>query len=566
MNINPSIVKKFYKPQNCPPGNVLYRITYKYKSNFSGNKLFNLTRNNFLEFDVDIPDRPLIPGDYVRYTPRNKNESNHGKLAMITSETNTRLYGKIVKTYDLEFISPKTTNNKIARSIQNIPQDKGGHKILTLIPQLGMYICSSPFVPINIINSYLTAYKNYNMKQTNRRLRVLRKKGEELFDQYFKVGNNNEPLYPEFVARGQPNFELQQRMKNKVNSQIKKVVESTFLSKTKSKRPKIKGSGNSKSLEFFVPRGFKSGKMIREDIDGSSVGGRLITIEADGHTINVRVPIGVKSMDRITVPIEKKYNESIYDSLQPSSKTNKKSNGMIFLPTFITAKFSNDKQLDIHKLVKPSKNQSFEIKDAVIIKQNGANFKFKELTRFNKKLNPLIFDIEVHVNLKLEVKKSVDLESSKKSKVFGKIGDFIQNSGNGCPGRMQKLKDNINNLGKYIEKTRFTPSERGVRTRRKRRHERKKGRNIYNKKMKQITKRRAKGKTRKYGGRRKKGGEYSKLAKQTMIKQAKKYPKRYYARVETKTPGEILKKKTKKVYYNKYPGSRGGKRKTKKRK
>ena len=64
----------------------------------------------------------------------------------------------------------------------------------------------------------------------------------------------------------------------------------------------------------------------------------------------------------------------------------------------------------------------------------------------------------------------------------------------------------------------------------------------------------------------KKGGEYSSLAKQTIIKQAKKYPKRYDSKFESKSPGEILKKKTHKVYYNKYPHSKGGKRKTKKRK
>ena len=566
MNIKPSIVKNSYKPQNCPPGNILYRVTFRYKTNFSGNKLFNLTRNNFPEFTIDVPNRPLRPGDYVKYTPRNRNDPNHGKLAMITSEKNTRLYRKITKTYDLDFISPISRNNKVIRSVQDIPQDKGGHTMLTLIPQIGMYLCSSPFVPINIINNYLTAYKNYNQQQTSRRLRVLRQKGADLFDSYFKLGNNNEPLYPEFVARGQPNFELQQRMKQKLNKEVEKFVKNSFLSKTKSVKPKIKGSGNQKTLDFHVPRGFNSGKMIREDINGTSVGGRLITVVADGYSINVRVPIGVKPLDRITVPIERKYNESIYEKLQPSSKTNKKTKELTFLPNFILAKFSNTKQLNIHKLVKPSKDQSFIIKDASIIEQNGANFKFKELTKFNKKNNPLIFDIEVHIDLRLEVKKSLDPESSNKSKVFGKIGDFIQNSGNGCPGRMRKLKENINRLSDKIDKQRRTIGERGARTRKKRRGERKKGRTVYNKKMRQVTRRRAKGKIRKYGGRRKKGGEYSQLAKQTILKQALKSPKRYYTNIESKSPGEILKKKkTQKVYYNKYPGSKGGKRKTRRK-
>ena len=46
---------------------------------------------------------------------------------------------------------------------------------------------------------------------------------------------------------------------------------------------------------------------------------------------------------------------------------------------------------------------------------------------FNKKNNPLIFDIEVHVDFRLEVKKSIDPEgSSTKSRLLGKIGDFKQ--------------------------------------------------------------------------------------------------------------------------------------------
>ena len=97
-----------------------------------------------------------------------------------------------------------------------------------------------------------------------------------------------------------------------------------------------------------------------------------------------------------------------------------------------------------------------------------ANFKFKELSRFNKKNNPLIFDVEVHVDFRLEVKKSVDPEGSTKSRIFGKIGDFIQNSGNGCPNRMQKLKNNIGKLSDQIDKERRTIGERGANTKKRR--------------------------------------------------------------------------------------------------
>ena len=484
-----SMTKYIYKPKNCPPNNVLYRITFKYKTNFSGNKLFNLTRKNFPDFVVDIPNRQLRPGDSVRYTPLNKNDPNNGKLAMITSENNRRRYGKIVKTFDLEFISPTVRGNKVINNVQSIPQDKDGIIILTLIPQVSMYRCSSPFVPMPIINGYLTAYKNYNAGKTNRLLRVLERRGMELFDNYFHLGNNNEPLYPEFVSRGQPNFDLQQRMKTKMNREVEKMVNNSFLSGSKNNKPIIKG----KSLEFSVPKDAR--------------GGKLVAINVDGININIRVPIGSKSLDRITVPIERSNNEAVYEGLKPSSK---KESHIAFIPMFITAKFSNDKHLDIHKLVKASKNQSFKIKDASIIKQNnGANFKFVELARFNKTNNPLVFDLEVHVDLKLEVSKSSGVDSGGvdsggvdsggvTSKILNGIGDMIQNSGNGCPSKMRKLKQSMKNVSSQMERSRSTRGERSNRTKRRRRDERKRGKKTFNTKRKKIMQNRTRGKRRKY--------------------------------------------------------------------
>ena len=482
MPVNSSMTKYIYKPKNCPPNNVLYRITFKYKTNFSGKKLFNLTRKNFPDFVVDIPNRQLRPGDSVRYTPLNKNDPNNGKLAMITSENNRRRYGKIVKTFDLEFISPIVRGNKVINNVQSIPQEKNGSKILTLIPQVSMYKCSSPFVPMPIINGYLTAYKNYNAGKTNRLLRVLQRRGIELFDNYFHLGNSNEPLYPEFVSRGQPNFDLQLRMKTKMNREVEKMVNNAFLSGSKTNKPIIKGKG--KSLEFSVPKDAR--------------GGKLVSINVDGISINIRVPIGSKSLDRITVPIERSNNESVYEGLKPSSK---KETHLTFIPTFITAKFSNDKHLDIHKLVKASKNQSFKIKDASIIKQNnGANFKFMELARFNKTNNPLVFDLEVHVDLKLEVSKSSDeVETGgTTNKILDGIGDMIQNSGSGCPSKMRKLKQSMKNVSSQIERSRSTRGERSNRTKRRRRDERKRGRRTFNTKRKKIMRNRTRGKRRKY--------------------------------------------------------------------
>ena len=478
-------IKKSYKPQNCPPGNVLYRITFKYKTNFSGKTLFNLTRKNFPEFSIDIPDRKLQPGDYVRYTPRNKNDPNHGKIAVITVENSKRHYGKIVKKYDIEFISPKVQNNKVINNIKEILQEKDGVKILTLIPQLSVYKCSSPFIPMNIVNNYLQAYKSYNSRNTNKLLRDLEKKGSQLFDNYFKLGNNNEPLYPEFVSTGQSGHGLQKRMKNKMNKEVQKIVNNSFLSNTKSFKPVIKGSGENKKLEFTLPKDAK--------------GGKLITVVVNGINVNVNVPIGSKSLDRITVPIERRYNEQNYNSL--SSSKNKKDTHLTFLPTFIVAKFTDTKHLDIHKLVKPSKGQNFKIIDASIVRQkDGLNFKFTELSRFNKKNNPLVFDLEVHVDLRLEITKDIDQESSTQNKLTTKLGSLIQNSASGCPSKMRKLKYHMEDLSKQIAKTRYTRGNRISRSLKKRNHDKKIGQRKKTGKLRKINRNKLKGKKRVYGG------------------------------------------------------------------
>jgi len=476
-------IKKSYKPQNCPPGNVLYRITFKYKTNFSGNALFNLTRKNFPDFSIDVPDRKLRPGDYIRYTPRNKNDPNNGKIAVITVENNKRYYGKIVKLYDLEFISPNVKNNQVINNVESIPQEKDGVKIITLIPQLSVYKCSAPFIPMNILKNYLQAYKSYNSRNTNKLLRDLEKKGSQLFDNYFKLGNNNEPLYPEFVAKGQSGHGLQKRMKNKVNKEVQKIVNNSFLSNTKSFKPIIKGTGENKKLEFSLPKDAK--------------GGKLVTVNVNGISVNVNVPIGSKSLDRITVPIERRYNQQNYDNL--NSGTSKKESKLTFFPTFIIAKFTDDKHLDIQKLVSPSKGQLFKIIDASIIRQkDGLNFKFTELPRFNKKNNPLVFDLEVHVDLRLEVTKDIEPESS--GKYMNKLGTLIQNSGSGCPSRMRKLKNHISNLSKQIEKKRYSRGNRISKSLKKTHMERKIGEKKKTEKLRKITRNKFKGKKRTYGG------------------------------------------------------------------
>ena len=107
---------------------------------------------------------------------------------------------------------------------------------------------------------------NYITKIRNKRLRVL-EEAEELFDTYFVLGKNNEPLYPEFVKRGQPNYEIQTRMKNKLNKEIDRIVKSSFLSGTSS-QTKVKMTKNGKTLQHVVPKGAERGSKITVHVDG----------------------------------------------------------------------------------------------------------------------------------------------------------------------------------------------------------------------------------------------------------------------------------------------------------
>ena len=84
------------------------------------------------------------------------------------------------------------------------------------------------------------------------------------------------------------------------------------------------------------------------------------------------------------------------------------------------------------------------------------------------------------------------------------------------------------------------------------------------KQNKKQTKRRSRT-LRKTIKKKKKGGEYSELAKNTIRKNASRYPKLFHSTIEKTNPSKLIRKRTPKVYPRKGPGI-GGKRKTKRRK
>ena len=228
------------------------------------------------------------------------------------------------------------------------------------------------------------------------------------------------------------------------------MIEMGFMPNKKGNKPIVRKRGRNKFLDFNVPEGAKPGQTM--------------TVMVDGLAIVVTLPITLpngnipKTNERITVPIEKSLNDSIYENIK---KTRSKSGSNLeFIPTLIEAQYSNDKHLNLEKMVKPSKNQKFKISNAEIIKHKNPvhtsqdNFKFKPLIEYDKNISQLVFDIEVDVNLTLNVSENLSKEESKKrqefeakypvngilNKVKRGVTSVIINGGNNCPSRMRKLK------------------------------------------------------------------------------------------------------------------------------
>ena len=84
--------------------------------------------------------------------------------------------------------------------------------------------------------------------------------------------------------------------------------------------------------------------------------GQTMTVPVNGLSIIVTLPITLpngsipKTNERITVPIEKSLNDSIYENI---GKTRQKEGSKLdFVPTLIQAQYSNDKHLNLDKMVK----------------------------------------------------------------------------------------------------------------------------------------------------------------------------------------------------------------------
>lgn len=344
---NPLIIEYPRPPQSCPKSKVLYKVTFRYKSNLSGSKIYPVTDQNFAFEIYGARDR-IKAGDIVKYMSTKKTDPNNNQIARVEKifrfvknryalEQGMRseaLAGRNL--YNIKFINPPMVSGRVVRE-----KDEVTVKNLTKIPQLAGYICESPFVD---------------------------------------------------SKKGQPGFANQQVLRRNLNSIITNMVSRGFIPNKSENKPKIVGRAGNWSLNFFMPNGSKPGDTITV-----GVGKTNVIVKIPLTSTQTTIP---KPNDRITVPITKRLNSTNYDELRATKL--KDGPALVFKPTLIDSLESNDYHGDDYKMVKPSENQLFKILNADIIKQNGDNFKFKDLDSFDKKR--LAFDLQVDVYLKLSKK------------------------------------------------------------------------------------------------------------------------------------------------------------------
>ena len=113
------------KLKKCKEGKLfLYRIWFKYKSNFSGDNYVYLEGPELNMFNDSYQSKIIEPGDIVKYKPVNPKHPNYNARAkilekFITSDTgaikNPYNIVKKMYTYNIEFTAPPIINGKVIK-------------------------------------------------------------------------------------------------------------------------------------------------------------------------------------------------------------------------------------------------------------------------------------------------------------------------------------------------------------------------------------------------------------------------------------------------------------------
>lgn len=437
---NIPLIRQYPKPEReCKgPKSILYRVHFLYKSRQTGDKYYNLVGGNFV-FNTDNPNRKIKAGDLVKYKPRGdkgKEDPNYDQVARVTRIT---LKGEPVQQktlIDIEFQNPKEVNNKVVNEKENV--SKESLELLLQDNDVVSFVCQDSLIPKSLIREYELARNNFKNSQSKENGNQLSKAEDKLWNVHFELDDNNQPKYPLLSTIHNP------PLINNLNKAVERMVKVGFVADSSDVKKKIIVRNGKKIARFPVPEGFKPGKNI--------------TINIDGHDIIVKIPIQINGQtpevrEMIEVEILQSDNNEIFHKLKSSSNNSGKK--LEFIPTVILSDYSNfDKGAPVvlGKLVKPSENQKFHIRSAVIEKVGSNNFDFKKLDTFDKNIEHLVFDLEVKVLLELDV--SDVLADGEKTTVAGNMGRSIKSailSGNSlnCKENMRKLKEGTQ---EFIEK------------------------------------------------------------------------------------------------------------------
>ena len=445
---------------------LLYRVSFKVKSDQMGELYQDLTSNNF-GFDTVNTKGAIRAGSLVTYHPKNENDPNYGMIAQVKKVTAPIRNIEAVRMggprkpdtekmfFDIEFLAPKEVGGKIIYEKKNLR--KSDLKLYHEGDLVYSYECGPDFINYdssgNIgsnrkLENYYIARNRFRTSQSPVNSEALLIAENAVWNENFFIDAKNQPTYPDFkiinkeIHTGMMGGRIQ-TLTDYLNDMVERMVATGFVPNNEENRKKILGKKPNLKARFPVPKGAKRGKKIT-----ITIGGKDIVVKIPGSpSIDNNWSTILKPNEIVEAPIDRDDNLSIYDQL--SSKV-KDTGSLEFIPTVIKAEFAKGKDvkvLDMEKMIPPPKDQQFFIKNAKIKKVDGKNWKFKELDSFDKEMEQLIIDLEVLVDLELGVK--TKYADGEKPGMMGKIGDMIGDallSSSSCPSRMDDFRDAVNVL------------------------------------------------------------------------------------------------------------------------
>ena len=433
---------------------LLYRVSFKVRSEQTGEVYQDLISSNFLFDTVNTKER-FRAGSLVTYQPKNEKDPNYGMIAQVKKVTAPPINIEAVRMggprkpdpekmfFDIEFLAPKEVGGKVIYEKKNLR--KNDLKLYHQGNLVYSFECGPDFInytssregSTRVLERYYTARQNFRSSQTQQNRQRLEDAQNDLWNGRFVLDKNNEPKYPEI---SQIDEEFRDELFEYLNKMVERMVSLGFTPNDSTVVKRIIGKAPNLKARFPVPKGAVPGKKITIEIGGKQIVVKIPDASLDGSGNYWEKML--KPNEIIEVPIDKDDNASVYPQLSSSIKNK---GDLEFIPTLIKGSFARGKDvkvLDMDKLIPPPKDQQFYIKAAKIKKVDGNNWKFKELDSFDKEMEQIIIDLEVLVDLQLGIK--TKYADGEKPGIMGKLGDTIANtllSSTDCSGRMDELRD-----------------------------------------------------------------------------------------------------------------------------